>query len=104
MEELRNFEDAVAALEAVPDAADRAVAAAKVLREWPQLHAQVREVRQQAVEQLRAQGLSFAEIGALLGVKRQRAEQIAKGVVRNPPATRKPQPAAANDTADASEE
>lgn len=46
---------------------------------WPELHRQVREVRQQAVIVMRQQGMTFTEIGAALGITRERASQIEKG-------------------------
>jgi DNA-directed RNA polymerase specialized sigma24 family protein len=67
------------ALENIGDAADRAKAAGELLLSWPDLHRQVREVRQQAVLVMRQQGLSYAEIGRALDISKARAQQIAEG-------------------------
>ncbi|WP_158673852.1 hypothetical protein [Streptomyces klenkii] len=75
---------ALRAVEALPDAADRAHAASMLLREWPELHQELREVRQQAVLTMRARGASWAEIGREIGTSGQRAGQIARGEVKRP--------------------
>lgn len=70
---------AVEALEGIPHAADRAREAGRLLAQWPDLHRQVREIRQQAVIVMRDQGMTFAEIGEALDITRERAWQIHKG-------------------------
>ncbi|MCM2427370.1 hypothetical protein [Streptomyces sp. RKAG337] len=70
---------ALRALEAMPDAAERAAATSELLREWPTLHREVREVRQQAVITLHEQDMTFDEIGAQIGTTGYRASQISRG-------------------------
>ncbi|WIC88862.1 DNA binding protein [Streptomyces phage OnionKnight] len=71
---------ALRGLEAIPDAATRARAAGLVLREWPAERSLAKEIRQQAVDALHAQGLDFPEIGRLIGTDRSRAWRIWKGM------------------------
>jgi predicted GIY-YIG superfamily endonuclease len=70
---------ALRALERIEDAEERALVATALLREWPRLHGEVREVRQDAVVEMNAGGMEFAEIGRRLGVGTQRAAHIAQG-------------------------
>ena len=70
---------AIRAVEALSDPMDRLRAASVLLREWPDIHRTVREVRQQAVLTLQRQGLSNAAIGRLIGTSGQRVGQIARG-------------------------
>ncbi|MFC9465188.1 hypothetical protein [Streptomyces coelicoflavus] len=87
-DEAREAADAVLAgvraalrgLEAIPDAAVRARAAGLVLREWLPERGLAKEIRQQAVDALHAQGLDFPEIGRLIGTDRSRAWRIWKGM------------------------
>jgi hypothetical protein len=67
-------------LEAIPDAAVRARAAGLVLREWPAERSLAKEIRQQAVDTLRQQGMDFPEIGEAIGTDRSRAWRIWKGM------------------------
>lgn len=72
---------ALALIEQMPDATDRAMAAGELLKAWPELHRDAREIRRQAVLVMRQQGMSHAEVGVALGVSRARAQQIAEGRV-----------------------
>lgn len=72
---------ALRALEAIPDAAARARATSELLREWPDLHRELREVRQQAVRTMHDQGASYGEVGEQIGTSGYRASQIARGFV-----------------------
>jgi DNA-directed RNA polymerase specialized sigma24 family protein len=70
---------ALRALEGISDPMERAVATTALLREWPDLHREVREVRQQAVISAHGQGRTYDEIGEALGTSGDRAGQIARG-------------------------
>lgn len=59
---VRRAKDVSAALQAIPE-----------LQQW------MREVRQGAVQEMRADGMSHAEVGKAIGVSRARAQQIAEG-------------------------
>lgn len=63
----------------IGDPTDRARAAGAMLEAVPDLQRSLREIRQNAVRELRAQGLSHAEVGEAIGVHRNRAAQIAGG-------------------------
>ncbi|MFJ9754953.1 hypothetical protein [Streptomyces sp. NPDC101149] len=77
--EVERVREALRALEAIPDAMDRAAACAEVLRDWPDLHRLVADVRQQAVRTAKEQGHTFREIGSRMGVTGETAGQIAAG-------------------------
>jgi DNA-directed RNA polymerase sigma subunit (sigma70/sigma32) len=79
-EEVARLLEAIEALEAIEDDAACASAVTAVLAEWPAHHARLREIRQQRVLALKAQGKTWAEVGELLGVHATRAQQIAKGL------------------------
>lgn len=66
-------------LDAIPDPAERARTAGAMLDKVPTLQQAIREVRQGAVQELRRQGMTFAEVGTAIGVTRGRAQQIAEG-------------------------
>jgi DNA-binding NarL/FixJ family response regulator len=70
---------ALRALEAISDPMERAKATTELLREWPDLHRELREVRQQAVISAHDQGRTYDEIGEQLGTSGDRAGQIARG-------------------------
>lgn len=73
----------------ITDPAERAKAAGQLLEDdVPHLQSAIREVRQAAVAELRTKGLSFAEIGAVIGVTRARAKQILEGDSQNARARR----------------
>lgn len=77
--EVRRVLDAIDALEAISDAGERAQALGEFLAVVPEVHSKARQMRQQAVLTLRTQGLSWQQIGDLLGVNRQRAKRISEG-------------------------
>lgn len=78
--EVSRFLDAVKALESIEDDAACAAAITKVLKDWPESHARLREIRQQRVLNLKAQGQTWQQIGDVLGIHFTRAQQIAKGL------------------------
>lgn len=61
------------------DQVERAKQAGIALNAVPQLQGWLRQVRQDAVLEMRAEGLSHAEVGKQLGISRARAQQIAEG-------------------------
>lgn len=77
--EVQRVLDATAALEQIRDDADRAKAVTALLDEWPDQHARLREVRQQAVLKMKASGQTWQQIGDALGIHATRAQQIAVG-------------------------
>lgn len=88
-EEVRRVVDTVTGLEAVEDPADRARRAAKLLEEWPQQHTRLREIRQQAVKDMRAAGVSYRKIASEIGVSLGRVQQIEAGETESRNRTRK---------------
>lgn len=66
-------------IKAITDPADRAREVGQVLNALPTIYAELRAMRQAAVLELRAQGLSFGQIGELLSLHRNRVQQIAEG-------------------------
>jgi hypothetical protein len=58
---------------------DRARSVGKILEAIPALQHWLREVRQGAVQEMRSEGMSHAEVGKELGLSRARAQQIAEG-------------------------
>jgi hypothetical protein len=80
-EEVRRLLEAIDALEAIQDDAACASAVTEVLKQWPEHHSRLREIRQQRVQALKSQGKTWAEIGAILGgLHPTRAQQIATGL------------------------
>jgi hypothetical protein len=77
--EVERVREALRALEAIPDAMDRAAACAELLREWPELHRLVADVRQQAVRTAKDQGHTYRAIGERMKVTGETAGQIAAG-------------------------
>lgn len=63
----------------VEDPAERARQAGAALAELTKVQAELREVRQGAVLEMREDGLSHAQVAEQLGVTRSRAQQIAEG-------------------------
>jgi DNA-directed RNA polymerase specialized sigma subunit len=61
------------------DPVQRAKAVSTALQAIPELQHWLREIRQGAVQEMREDGLSHAEVGKELGVSRARAQQIAEG-------------------------
>ncbi|EFK98207.1 predicted protein [Streptomyces sp. SPB78] len=81
-EEVKNLLEAIKAFEAIEDDAECTAAVSQVLRQWPDLHAQLRELRQQRVQALRdRQRKTWPEIAKIIGdVTPERAQQISKGL------------------------
>ena len=79
-EEVSRFLDAIKALEGIEDDAACAKAITEVLKGWPDSHAKLREIRQERVLRMRAQKMTWQEIGDALGIHFTRAQQIAKGL------------------------
>lgn len=75
------FRDAIQQLAEIPDPAERALAAGTVLAVMPDLHSEVRTVRQEAVIEMR-ETMGVAEVAEALGVAVPRVSQITKGVSR----------------------
>jgi hypothetical protein len=61
------------------DAGARAREVGAALNAVPELQKWLRQLRQDAVLELRADGLSHAEVGKVIGTSRARAQQIAEG-------------------------
>jgi hypothetical protein len=61
------------------DPTRRAKAVGAALQAIPELQHWLREIRQAAVQEMREEGKSHADVGAELGVSRARAQQIAEG-------------------------
>ena len=93
-EEVQRVLDAIDAL-GEGDAADRAQRLTQLLDQWPDTHARVREMRQQAVAELHEGGLSYRKIGELLGISFGRVRQIVEGVTN--PRTQKAKGPAGDD-------
>lgn len=88
-EEVRRVLDVVDSLEAMDDPAECARRAGKLLAEWPQQHARLREIRQRAVVAMRGQGVSYRKIAQELGISLARVQQIEAGARgrKEPPTT-----------------
>ena len=78
-EEVQRVMDAIAALNDITDDAECVRATTDLLDEWPAQHARLRELRQERVLALRETGMTWKEIGDLMGVHFTRARQIAQG-------------------------
>ncbi|MCT9934172.1 hypothetical protein N5079_28615 [Planotetraspora sp. A-T 1434] len=74
--------DVIATLAAIPDPVARARAVSDVLDAMPDIQAELRAVRQDAVLTMR-QTLSLADTAEKLGISQPRVSQIAKGVSRS---------------------
>lgn len=67
-------------VEQIPDPVERALEVGRRMEQIPALHTRLREIRQAAVVQMHdEQHLSYAEIGRLLGMHRNRVQQIYQG-------------------------
>jgi hypothetical protein len=83
----RTVEDAAAAVraavesvEAMPPSEDRARAATAVLGVLAKANGDLAKLRQADVRVMRAAGMTWGQIGAVLGVHRSRARQIESGL------------------------
>jgi len=61
------------------DATQRAKDVSTALQAIPELQKWLREIRHGAVQEMREDGLSHAQVAAELGISRARAQQIAEG-------------------------
>lgn len=61
------------------DAAQRAKDVGAALQAIPELQTWLREIRQGAVQEMRDEGMSHAQVAGELGISRARAQQIAEG-------------------------
>lgn len=87
-EEVRRLLEAIDALAAITDDAACASAVTTVLNEWPEQHSRLRQLRQERVQALKAQGKTWQEIAVILGgVHPTRAQQIGAGLrgAKRPP-------------------
>lgn len=66
-------------IEQIADPAERAIEIGRRLTAIPEHQERLARMRQAAVLELRAQRLSFAEIGRILDLHRNRVQQIAEG-------------------------
>ncbi len=72
---------ALRSMAGMTDAEEKARVTTALLREWPALHAEVKEARQDAVDALhRGRGWDFPRIAKLIGTDRSRAWRIWKGM------------------------
>lgn len=70
-------------VEGIEDPTTRAVAVGKLLDEVPAIQAALRQLRQDAVVEMRdAGGMSHAQVAEALGTTRSRAQQIYEGKTR----------------------
>lgn len=81
-EEVKRLMEAIKAFEAIEDPAQRTEAVSQALREWPDYHAQLRQLRQASVRALRdEQSKTWPEIANIIGdITPERAQQIGKGL------------------------
>lgn len=79
-EEVTRLKEALAAFAAIEDDAACTAAVSEVLREWPSFGKQLRQLRQDRVNAMRAMDLTWPEIATIIGdVTPERAQQIGKG-------------------------
>jgi hypothetical protein len=71
--------DILTSLAAIDDPAERARALGATLDAVPGYQQWLRLARQQALKDMRAEGMSYATIGKKLGISRARAQQIVEG-------------------------
>lgn len=81
-EEVTRLQEAIAAFAAIEDDAACTAAVSDVLREWPQYHAQLRQLREDRVNSLRKEGKrTWRQIADIIGgVTPERAQQIGRGL------------------------
>ena len=79
-EEARRVFEAIDALEVIADPRERAVALGEVLKGMPSRNKRLKELRQQAVNELLARdGASLRTVGADLGLNYSTVQDIARG-------------------------
>lgn len=66
-------------IKGITDPGERAQAIGDVLTALPSIQAELKVMRQAAVREMRAAGLTYTDIGERLGMERQRAWQIGEG-------------------------
>jgi DNA-binding NarL/FixJ family response regulator len=66
-------------LEQIADPAERAREVGRRMAEIPKWHTRLKAIRQAAVAEMKARGMSHAEIGRELGLHRNRVQQILEG-------------------------
>lgn len=71
--------DAVQALAAIPDPTERALAAGEMTEAVRDATSEVATIRSEAIQQLRAGGLTYRAIGERLGIHFTRVSQLEKG-------------------------
>ncbi|MET7944385.1 hypothetical protein [Streptomyces sp. NPDC005302] len=80
-EEVLRLVEAVDAFDGIEDDAACALAVTRALEGWPEHHSKLRQVRQDRVNRMRADGKTWAQIGlALGGISAARAQQIGSGL------------------------
>ncbi|MFF1834178.1 hypothetical protein ACFVXE_08225 [Streptomyces sp. NPDC058231] len=81
-EEVRRLREAIEAFTAIEDDAACAAAVSAALRDWPELHAELRQLRQDRVNALRERDRrTWPEIAEIIGgITPERAQQIGKGL------------------------
>lgn len=67
------------ALKKITNATERAKALSAALKVLPDVANELKEARHQAVTDMRGDGMSHADVAAVLGISRARAQQIAEG-------------------------
>ena len=92
-EEVQRVLDAIDGLGVGGSAEERAVRLTELLDEWPDTHAKVREMRKQAITELHdeGRGLTYREIGTLLGISFGRVRQIIAGETAGQAKRKKPE-------------
>ncbi|WP_228976676.1 hypothetical protein [Streptomyces sp. DH12] len=79
--EVTNVLEAIKALSSIEDDAACTSAVSEVLRRWPDLGSELRQLREKRVNALRAERRTWAEIAGIIGeVTPERAQQIGKGL------------------------
>lgn len=71
--------DAVDALAAIPDATERAKAAGDFIDATRETSPRVTAIRQEAIKQMRADGMTYRAIGERLGIHFTRVKQLESG-------------------------
>ncbi|MFJ1528230.1 hypothetical protein ACIOFV_07345 [Streptomyces mirabilis] len=89
-EEVTKLREAIAAFAAMEDDVACTAAVSQVLRDWPELHSELRQLRETRVNTLRHERqMTWPEIAAVIGeVTPERAQQISKGLR----GTKRPEP------------
>jgi hypothetical protein len=88
-EELIRLREAIDALERIEDDAACTAVVSQALREWPDYHARLRQLRELRVNRLRERKMTWQEIADVIGgITPERAQQIGRGLRgrKRPPA------------------